>query len=106
MAQKPLVGQDLPIIKPTGSYSDIPQSVGLLWTSDQADAKTSTWPYTTINKNKRRTIHDPEGFEPTVQASERPQTYAFERATIEFGTQVCMCVCVYIYIDTATHKHI
>jgi hypothetical protein len=35
------------------SYSlDTPQSVGLLWTSDQPDAETSTGQHTTLTKNK------------------------------------------------------
>jgi hypothetical protein len=46
MAQKPLVGQGLLIIE--ASQSDTPQSVGLLWANDQADAETSTWKNTTL----------------------------------------------------------
>jgi len=42
MGQKPLVGQDLPIIDASQSRSDIPQTVGLLWTSDQPVSDTST----------------------------------------------------------------
>ena len=34
MAQEPLVGQGLLIIEASRSHSDIPHSVGLLWTSD------------------------------------------------------------------------
>jgi len=41
MAQQPIVGQGLPIIEASRSHSDTPQSVGLLWTSDQPDAQTS-----------------------------------------------------------------
>jgi hypothetical protein len=37
MAQQPLVGQGLVIIEDSLSYSDTPQSVGLLWTNDQPD---------------------------------------------------------------------
>jgi hypothetical protein len=39
---KPLVGQGLIIIEASRSHSDTPHSVGLLWTSDQPDAQTST----------------------------------------------------------------
>jgi hypothetical protein len=46
-AQQPLVVQGLPIIKGSKSHSDTPHSVGLLWTSDQPDAETSTWQHTT-----------------------------------------------------------
>jgi hypothetical protein len=43
MAQQPLVGQGLIIIiEASRSHSDTPHSVGLLWTSDQPDAETST----------------------------------------------------------------
>ena len=36
------VGQDLLIIEVSRLHSDTSQSVGLLWTSDQPDAETST----------------------------------------------------------------
>jgi hypothetical protein len=39
---QPLVGQGLLIIQPSRSHSDTPHAVGLLWTSDQPDAVTST----------------------------------------------------------------
>jgi hypothetical protein len=42
LAQQTLVGQDLLIIEASQSHSDTPQSVGLLWTSDQTDAETFT----------------------------------------------------------------
>jgi len=42
MAQQPLVGQGLFIIKAARSQSDTPPSVGLLWTSDQPDAENLT----------------------------------------------------------------
>jgi hypothetical protein len=42
MARQPLLGLGLLIIEASRSYSDTPHSVGLLWTSDQPDAETST----------------------------------------------------------------
>jgi len=42
MAQQHLVGYGLLIIEASWSYSNIPQWVGLVWTSDQPDAETST----------------------------------------------------------------
>ena len=33
------------------THNDAPQSVGLLWTSDQLVAKTSTWQHTTLTKD-------------------------------------------------------
>jgi hypothetical protein len=41
--QQRLVGQGLLITEASRSHSDTPHSVGLLWTSDQHDAETSTW---------------------------------------------------------------
>jgi hypothetical protein len=42
MAEQPLLGQGLLIIEVSRLHSETPQSVGLLWTSDQPDAQTST----------------------------------------------------------------
>jgi len=46
------VGQGLLIIEDSRSYSDTPHLVGLLWTSDQPDAETSTWQHTTLTRDK------------------------------------------------------
>jgi len=43
MARQPLLGQGLLIIEASQSHSDIPQSIGLLWMSDQPAAETSIW---------------------------------------------------------------
>jgi hypothetical protein len=51
------------------THNDAPQSVGLLWTSDQLVAETSTWKHNTHN---RKTSMPPVGFEPTIAAGERP----------------------------------
>jgi len=58
------------IIEYSWSHSDPPHSVGLLWTSGQPDAETSTWQHTTLTRN----IHPcPRGgLEPTIPAGERP----------------------------------
>jgi hypothetical protein len=37
-----LLGKDLLIVEDSRSHTDTPNSVGLLWTSDQPDAETST----------------------------------------------------------------
>jgi hypothetical protein len=52
MAQEPLVGQSLLIIKASRSHSGTPHSVGFLWLSDQTDAETSTWRNTTFTKDR------------------------------------------------------
>jgi len=83
MAQQPLVGQDLPIIESSRSHSDIPQSVGLLWTSDQRDqpdAQTSD-----NTQHSQQTLMPPEGLEPAIPTSERPQTDVLGRAATEIG---------------------
>jgi len=46
--------------------------------SDHLVAETSTWPHTTLTTEKHP-CH-PVGFEPTISAGERPQTYALDRA--------------------------
>jgi hypothetical protein len=44
MTQQPLVGQGLVIIEASRSHSDTPHSVGLLWKSDQPDARDLSLP--------------------------------------------------------------
>jgi len=48
---QPLVGHSLLIIEASRSHSDTPHSVGLLWTSDQPVAQTSTWQHTTLTRD-------------------------------------------------------
>jgi len=50
IAQQPLVGLDLLIIKASRSHSDTPHSVGLLWTGDQPGVETSTSQHTTLRR--------------------------------------------------------
>ena len=52
MAQQPLVGQGVLVIKASRSHSDTPLLVGLLWTSDQPDAQTATWQHTTLTRDR------------------------------------------------------
>jgi len=42
MEQQPLVGQGLLTVEASRSHPDTPYSVGVLWTSDQPVAETST----------------------------------------------------------------
>jgi hypothetical protein len=53
VAQQPLVGQGLLNIEASQSQSDTPQSVGLLWTNDQPEAKTSTSQNATVTRHIR-----------------------------------------------------
>ena len=80
MAQQPLVGQDLLTNENLRLHSDSPHSVGLLWTSDQPEAKTSTWQHTT----RSREWHPcpAAGSEPAIPAKEQPQTHVLDRVAI------------------------
>jgi hypothetical protein len=55
MLQQPLVGQCLLIFDASWSHSDTPHSVGILCTSDQPEAETSTWQHTTLTPGGIRT---------------------------------------------------
>ena len=60
---------------------DAPLSVRLLWTSYQLVAETSD-----KTQHSQQTTMPPVGFEPTISASERPQTYALDRPATETGS--------------------
>jgi len=63
-------------------------SVGLLWTSYQRAAEASTWQHTTHTE-----AYMPAAWlEPTIPASDRPQTYALDRAATEMGSLVHQAV--------------
>jgi len=72
------VGQDLLFIEASQSHSYTPHSVGLLWTSDQPDAEISTWQHS-------QTSMSAAGLEPTIPASEQPQTHSLDRAATGIG---------------------
>ena len=67
------------------THNNALQSVWLLWTSDQPVAETSN--LTTHNTHNRQTSMPPEEFEPTILASDRPQTHALDRAAAGTGNQ-------------------
>jgi hypothetical protein len=52
VTQQPLLGLGLLIVEVSRSQSDIPHSVGLLWTSDRPVAETSTWQHTTLTRDR------------------------------------------------------
>jgi len=83
MVQQPVVGQVLLIIEASRSHSDTSRSVALLWTSDQPDAETSTWQFTTLHK--RQTAMLPVEFEPAIPRSEMSQTHALDRTVTGIG---------------------
>jgi len=78
-----LVDQGILIIEASRTHSDTPHSVGLIWTSDQPDARNLY--LTTHNTHNRQTSMPPPGFEPTIPAGERPQTHPLDRAATESG---------------------
>jgi len=47
-----VAGFSLLVFEVSWSHNDAPQSVGLLWTSDQSVAETSIWQNTTLTTNK------------------------------------------------------
>ena len=83
MSQQPQVSQSLLVIEASRSHSQTPQSVELLWTSDQPDEENSTWQNTTLTRDK--TSMSTVGFQPTFPASERPNTQALDRAATEIS---------------------
>jgi hypothetical protein len=70
MAKPPLVGQGLLITEAFRSHLDTLHVVRLLWTSDQPETQTSIW----HTQHPQETSMTPAGFEPTLPASEHPQT--------------------------------
>jgi len=70
------------IIEASPSHSDEPYTAGLLWTSDQLNAETSTLQDTTV---LRQTSMPPAGFELTIPAKERLQTHVLEREATGIG---------------------
>jgi hypothetical protein len=70
MARQPLLGQTALIIEASRSHTDMPYSVGLLWTSDQPSAGTSACQHTTLTSDTHPCPM--AGFEPAIPASEQP----------------------------------
>jgi len=65
------VSQGLLIIETSRTHSGTPHSVGLLWTSDQPESKTSTWQHTTLTTGR----HVPgrvQTHNPSKSAAARP----------------------------------
>ena len=52
---------------------------------DKWSARSRDLYLTTYNSHNRQTSMHPVGFEPTISASERPQSYALDRAATEIG---------------------
>jgi hypothetical protein len=68
------------------THNDAPQPVGLLWTSDQPVAETSTRQHTTLTPDN--TPMPPAGFKSKTSADERPQNYTLDLAATGTGSFV------------------
>ena len=104
VVQEPLMSQGLLIIKALRSHSDTPHSVGLFWTSDQPDSKTSTWQHTTLTTDKYPCPWR-DSNPRSQQASGRRPTPSTARllgpASVwcdEWNVHVCVFVTVYVII--------
>jgi hypothetical protein len=64
----------------SGSHLDTPHSVGLLWASERPVTGISIWQY-----SQDGDIHAPAGFEPSIPASKRAQTYTLDNTAIGIG---------------------
>jgi hypothetical protein len=95
MAQQLLVGQGLLIVEASWSHSDTPHSVGLLWTSDQPVAETSTWQHTTITRDRHSCPGGIRTHNPNKRAAadprprprghwDRPMVWILKRKPAEF----------------------
>jgi hypothetical protein len=73
-----LVGLRFLNVKASRSQSDTPHSVRLLWTSDQ--------PVNTQHSQEARHPFPPVRFEPTIPATERPQTHALDCTATGIGS--------------------
>ena len=73
MPRRSLVGQGLLTVEVLQSHSDIPHSVGLLWTRDQPVADTSFWQHTTLTRNKHPCPGGIRTRNPSKQAAADPR---------------------------------
>jgi hypothetical protein len=84
MAQQPLVGQGLFIIEASRSHPVRHTTLGST-PLDERSARRRDLYLTTYNTHKRQTFMHTAGFEPTIPASELPQTHAIDRAATQIG---------------------
>jgi hypothetical protein len=104
MANKYLAGQSLLIIEALLSYSDTPQSVGILWTRDRLVAQTSTCQQTTLTRDG--TSMSQAGFETKIPANERPQTQALNREAIGIGYVLTITLATTCYCKNRTFRNL
>jgi len=78
------VGQGLLIVEVSRLHSVTPQSLGLLWTSDQPVTGTSTGQHT---HSQQTDINAPGGFRTRIPTSQRPQQHTLDRAAAGVGSR-------------------
>jgi len=96
VVQHPAVGRGL-LIHDVFTSHDTPQSVELLWKSDQLVAETSTWQHTTLTTDKHPCPRWDSNLRSQQASGRRPTLLTAE----PLGPAYCIhivCVCVYIYI--------
>jgi hypothetical protein len=80
--QKPYSGLDRNTVEVSVSHTDTLRLRGILWTRNRSVAEVSTWQQTTFTRGRHPwPVRDSN---PQL-ASERPQTYALDRATTGIG---------------------
>jgi len=78
MGRQPPEGQGLLSVEASRSCSDTPHSLGLLWTSDQHVAETSTWQHTTLTRDGHQCRRRDSN--PKSQKESRRRPHASDRA--------------------------
>ena len=93
MALQPPLDQDVLIIETSRSHSGTPQSIRLLWVSDQTGAETSNGQHTTITRD-RHPCHRRDSNPQSHQASGRRPTPlgSAEGRNTSKGMDSCFCV--------------
>jgi len=87
-AQQLLLGQRLLFIQTTRRHSETSHSVGLLWKSDQPEARPRDLYLTNKPHSQKTDIHAPAVSESAVPAGQQPQTPALDRAATGIGNWV------------------
>ena len=86
ISQQSVVGQGFLVIETSRSHTDVPHSVGLLWTSDQTDAENSTWQHTSLTRDK----HPPPpsgGIRTRNPSKQTAQAHAVDRVATGIGKE-------------------
>ena len=84
------------------THNDAPQSVGLLWTSDQSVAETSTWQHTTLTTDK--TSMPPGGIRThnlSKRAAEDPRLRPrchWDRQMLSYWELISVCIRLTLFL--------